>query len=63
MRCSECLRKLGLVDGIKNKCKCGKVTCNKHVLDHNCSIQHHVEYVKQHQDCMLPIVANKLEKI
>ncbi len=61
MRCSQCSRKVGIVDSIKNKCKCGKVTCNKHILDHGCTIQHYTEYVKKTP--IVPVVASKMEKI
>jgi len=62
-KCDTCNKKIKLVEEITSKCKCGKISCSNHKLDHNCNYDYKNDYQKQMESIMVPIVGSKVEKI
>ena len=60
-KCEECHKKIGLLDIITCKCRCGNVFCKTHRLDHNCSYDYQSEYKNSNQ--MVKLEEKKLIKI
>ena len=60
-KCEECSKKIGLLDMITCKCRCGSVFCKNHRLDHNCSYDYQSEYKNSHK--MVKLQEKKVDKI
>jgi len=64
-RCTECLKKLSIVDMSIGKCKCGGVYCTKHRMSeaHSCSFDYRKEFHTSNQNKMVPILSSKVASI
>lgn len=62
MHCVVCCAKLSLVQQQK-VCKCGCVFCKKHLIVHNCVVDHKLEHRTRLQTKLARIEPSKLERI
>ncbi len=62
-KCDTCNKKIKLVEEITSKCKCGKISCGTHRLDHECSYDYKADFQKYNTSILIPVVGSKLEKI
>ena len=58
-RCEICKKK----NYMNMKCKCGKILCQKHMHDHNCSYDYKEEFRKKFKNENVKIDFEKFEKI
>jgi hypothetical protein len=62
-KCDSCNKKIKLVEQITSKCKCGKIYCGNHKIDHNCDYDYRNEFKNQISSIMITITSDKLDKI
>jgi hypothetical protein len=62
-KCDTCNKKIKLIEEITSKCKCGKINCGIHKLDHNCNYDYKNDHQKQIESIMIPTIGLKMEKI
>lgn len=59
--CASCSKKMNHIDAIVSLCRCGKIFCISHRIDHNCEYNYKEEYKKCNG--LVKIVAEKVHKI
>ena len=59
--CDLCSKKINHVDAIVSLCRCGKIFCISHRIDHKCEY----DYKKEYKKCngLVKVVAEKVSKI
>jgi hypothetical protein len=62
-KCTTCNKKIKLVEEITSKCRCGKISCGTHKMDHNCDYDYKSDFQKQNENILVSVVASKVDKI
>jgi len=59
--CALCSKKINHVDAIVSLCRCGKIFCISHRIDHKCEY----DYKKEYKKCngLVKVVVEKVSKI
>ena len=61
MKCDECHKKIGILDEITCKCRCGNVYCTMHRLDHGCLYDYAGDFKMKNN--LVKLEEKKLDKI
>lgn len=59
--CAFCSKKINNIDAIISLCRCGKIFCKSHRIDHSCEYDYKKEYKKCND--LVKVVAEKVSKI
>lgn len=60
-KCSACNKKISLVETITSKCRCEKIFCNVHRIDHICSFDYKDHY--KNNNTLIKVIGEKIDAI
>ena len=58
-----CKKKIPSVLKEINRCRCGKLYCSKHRLDHQCTFDYHAHYKETLKKELIKVVPEKVLKV
>ncbi len=59
----KCKRKISSLFKEISRCKCGKIFCHQHRLDHECTFDYQAVEKKRLQDNLIKVVPKKIIKV
>jgi len=60
-KCSICSKKISLVETVVCRCRCDKLFCNIHRIDHKCTFDYKEHY--KNNNTLVKIIGDKINPI